>query len=143
MIVKLPCSAVLWLLLMFVLLWWSLRGRGWVLFGVDLEHLSEPVEAELPGGALPGEPVRGQVQPDGLEPAGAGAARFLGADQPTGLEDGQVLQDGGERHVEGPGELADRGRACAEAFDQVTTGGVAQGPEDLVEGLILKHQLNY
>ncbi len=26
-----------------------------------------------------------------------------------------------------------------EAFDQVTAGGVAQGPEDLVDRLILKH----
>ena len=41
--------------------------------------------------------------PAGLEPAGAGAADLLGADQPARLEDGQVLHDGRQGHVEWPG----------------------------------------
>ena len=106
---------------------------------VGLEDLAQPVEPVLPGGALAGEPVRGQLQPDRLEPAGAGAAHLLGADQPARLEDGQVLHDGREGHVEWPGQLAHRGRAGAQAFDQVAAGGIAQRSEDLVDRLILKH----
>jgi len=56
-----------------------------------------------------------------------------------GLEDGQVLHDGREGHVERPGELAHRGRARAQALDQVAAGGVAERPEHLVDRLILKH----
>ena len=101
--------------------------------------IQEPVEPALPGGALAGEPIRRQLEPDGLEPAVARAPDLLGADEAARLENGQVLHDGGQGHLERPGQLAHRGRAGAEAFDQVAAGGVAQGPEDLVDRLTLKH----
>ena len=149
MIVKVPCSAVrlvpvlvMLLFLSVVSRWWGwCRGLSCRRFSgeVGLEDLAQPVEPALPGGALAGEPVRGQLEADRLEPAGAGAAHLLGADQPARLEDSQVLDHGREGHVQRPGQLAHRGRAGAEAFDQVAAGGIAQGPEDLVDRLILKH----
>ena len=50
-----------------------------------------------------------------------------------------MLDHGRQAHVERPRQLAHRGRAAAEAFNQVTAGGVAEGPEHLVDRLILKH----
>ncbi len=56
-----------------------------------------------------------------------------------------MLHDRGERHVEGLGELAHRGRPAAQPLDHGPAGGIGQGPEDLVERVVLRleHRLHY
>ncbi len=54
--------------------------------------------------------------------------RELGA-----LEHAHVLGDGGERHVESRGELADRAVAGGEAREYVAPRGVGEGKERVVE----------
>jgi hypothetical protein len=104
------------------------------------EDLAQPIEAALPGGALPGEPVLGQLQAHRLEPAGAGPPHLLGADQPARLEHGEVLHDRREGHVQGLRQLAHRGGAEAQPLDHVPPGGITQSPEDVVDRWpLLKH----
>ncbi len=50
-----------------------------------------------------------------------------------------MLDDGRQAHLERLRQLADRGGAAAEAFHQVTPGGIPQCPEHVVDRLILKH----
>ena len=54
-----------------------------------------------------------------------------------------MLDHGGQRHVEGPSQITHGGGATAEALDQVPPRRVAEGPEDVVDGVILKHLLKY
>ena len=50
-----------------------------------------------------------------------------------------MLDHGRQAHLERLGQLAHRGGAAAEAFHQVTAGGITQRPEHVVDRLILKH----
>jgi len=54
--------------------------------------------------------------------------------EPCALEHADVLRDGGERHREARGELADGAIAGGEAREDVAAGGVGEGGEGGVEG---------
>ena len=60
------------------------------------------------------------------------------------LKDRQVLDDGGERHVERLGKFADRGGAAGKAIDHEAPARIRQGMIDEIEprGLV-KHFLKY
>lgn len=62
------------------------------------------------------------------------AAVDFALQQAGGLQHAEVLGDGGERDLEGPGDLGDGGFALGEAGENGAAGGVRQGPEDGVEG---------
>ena len=98
--------------------------------------LDEPLEAVEP--ALPGAPVA--LDPLGRlaearrpEPALARAPDLLGDDEVGALEDADVLLDPVDRQPVRLRELADRGRAAAEALEDPAPGRVREGEERAVE----------
>jgi hypothetical protein len=61
------------------------------------------------------------------------AAGDLALEQSGGLQHTQMLGDGGERNIEGRGELGDGGLALRQARENGAAGGIGQGPEGGVE----------
>jgi D-aminoacyl-tRNA deacylase len=116
------------------------------------EVLAEAVEALLPAGAPLGDPALGGAHGYGLDGAGAHAPLLAGSDEAAVFEHVQVLHDGGERHGERLGQLADGGGAAAEAIDHCASAGIGEGTEDKVDlpvdspvcrVQLLKHLLKY
>lgn len=75
------------------------------------------------------------------------ARRGLG-DESCGLEDGDVLLDGGERHVVLGCERTDGRLTCEGTPQDIATGGVGERAEELVElglceGLMCNHMVVY
>ena len=69
---------------------------------------------------------------------------FSVRDDAAVLEDLEVLDDRGERHVERLGQLADRRRAAREAVDHRAPRRIGQRVEHAVErGVMVKHMLDY
>src|SRR5262249_2127114 len=71
------------------------------------------------------------------------APGLRGADEPARLEQLHVLADRGERHGERGAELGHRPGADDEALHDRATGRVGERVEDLVEGRLMKHLLQY
>ena len=108
------------------------------------EVLAEAVEAAFPGGALAVEPVLGGAQPVRLRLAGAYPTGFGGHDQAAGLQYLQVLQDGGQRHVQRAGQVAHRRRPVNESLHHRPPGRVGQRVEDPVQRrTLVRHVLKY
>ena len=99
-----------------------------------LDEALEAIQAALPGAAVALDPLRRLAEPRGSEPALARAPDLLGDDEVGALEDPDVLLDPVEGQPVRPGELADRGRAAAEALEDPAPGRVREGEERPVEG---------
>jgi hypothetical protein len=99
------------------------------------EDVAEAIEAALPECASLGDPLLGGAQGSGSDGEGADTADFFGMDEAAGLQDLEVLDDRGERHGQGLGELADGRRAAGKAIDQGTPSGVGEGLEEAIERL--------
>jgi hypothetical protein len=108
------------------------------------EYVAQSGETVLPLGALGGEPVLGSPESRRLEAARAHAADLLRGDEARMFEDAEVLDDGGERHVQGCGKLTHRRRTADQALHHGAPGRVGQRVEDPVElGQTVRHFLNY
>jgi len=68
-----------------------------------------------------------------LDPAGAHAALLLRGDELAIFQELHMLDNGGERHVEGQRNLAYGFRACSQLLDNGAPCGVGQGLENVVE----------
>ncbi len=120
----------------------TLDGGGLGRVGVLGQVVAEGVEPALPRAAALGDPPLGGAQRGRGDLAGAHPAHLLGAHQAARLQHLHVLDDGGERHREGPGQLADRGRSPAEPLDHQAPAGVGQRLEHPVERIrLVKHVL--
>src|ERR1039457_4580842 len=93
----------------------SLWSFGWValrvLFG---QELAQAVEVALPAGAVRADPLLNVLERFALDPTSAHAANLLRVHEPAIFQHSQVLHDRRERHLEGSGELAHRGRTAAQ-----------------------------
>jgi hypothetical protein len=69
----------------------------------------------------------------------------LAHDQARVFEHAHVPRDGGRRHAERLGQLADRGRAHGQAFEHVAPCGMGERREHGIKwaGLIVNHIVNY
>jgi len=76
----------------------------------------KPVKAALPKVAIPFNPVGYVAQWCSIEAAGAPLGAPFLFDQPSALEDFEVLCDGRGANVKGLGELLDRGFAFGESL---------------------------
>ncbi len=85
----------------------------------------------VPFGAAAGDPAFDGFERQRLEPADARPADLFAAHQAARFEDLQVLQNRRQREGEGFGQLADRHRLAAQAFDHGAAGGIGQGVEDV------------
>ena len=93
--------------------------------GVELPLPEDPVARNPAGGILHGPPN---------ETAAVHAAVPLPGQKPGALENLEVLGDGGERYVEGLGQLRHRGLAARQALQDRATGRIGQRREGRVEG---------
>ena len=110
--------------------WW---GDGTVVEEMDVRS----------GGTYRFRTAYGLVEGVGLQRAAADAADLLRRHELRFLEQPDVLLHPGQRHAEGLGELADRGAAGAEPFDDGAAGRVAEGGEDAVDGRrMMNHQVH-
>ncbi len=89
----------------------------------------QAVEVGLPVAAVLVQPGVRVLQRGGRDPAQALLAVSALGDEAGPFEDGQVLGDGGEGHVEGLGQLADGGVALGEALEDGASRRVGQGGE--------------
>jgi hypothetical protein len=80
------------------------------------------------------DPLERAAHRHGVERRAANAPLLLDSGEPGALEHADVLRDGGERHRESRGELADGAVAGGEAREDVAAGGVGEGGEGGVEG---------
>lgn len=71
----------------------------------------------------------------GVERGAPHAPFLLHGGEPRALQYVHVLGDGGERHREARGELADGAIAGREACEDVASGGVGEGGEGVIERL--------
>src|SRR5579864_3202200 len=71
--------------------------------------LFQAVEAFVPEAAIVVEPIRGVLERTRGEPAWTPLSLAAARDQPSALEHLEMLGDGGQAHLEGLGELGDRG----------------------------------
>ena len=78
-------------------------------------YLNEAIELFGPETAIAFEPVRRVAERRGVDPAAAPLRFAVARDQTGALQHLQVLGDGRQGHLEGMGELADRGLAEGEA----------------------------
>jgi len=97
------------------------------------EDLPESIESPLPGGAPLTYPAFGAAQRGGFNVAGPRSADFLRTNQAARLQHLQVLNDGGQGHVERLRELSDRGGAAAQALDDQAPRRVRERLEDEIE----------
>src|SRR5688572_2976063 len=75
-----------------------------------VQNLAEAVETVLPHAAAIVDPALGGAQALLVHAAGAHPPDLLGPHETAVFEHGEVLHDGGQRHGERLGELADRCR---------------------------------
>jgi len=106
------------------------------------EDRAESIEASLPGRPPLLDPAARDRQRAAVDLAGPDAADLLGPDEPARLEDGDVLEDGRQRHRERLRQLAHRHRPAAEPLDDRAPGRVGEGLEDEIQlRLRVKHLL--
>ncbi len=88
--------------------------------------------------ALRRKPMLGGLQRLRRQGVGAHAPRFARTHQTAILQDAEVLHERGQRHLEGLGKFADRGRAAGQAFEHGPAGGVGQRLEHTGQ-LLVRH----
>src|SRR5450631_4839872 len=88
-------------------------GMGSSSFCEGVQILAELVEVLLPLCTSLVDPLFGQAQCLGLDPAGADAADFHRAHEPRAFEHRQMLHDGWQRHRQRPRQLAYRTRSSS------------------------------
>src|SRR5713101_3497922 len=95
----------------------------------------QAVEALFPETAIVLQPVRGVLQRTRLEPAGPPLRLATARDQTGALQHLEVLGDGGKAHLEGRGQLRDRGLAGDEASKDRAPGGIGEGRKGDTEAI--------
>src|SRR6185312_16623065 len=111
--------------------------------GGAVQERAEAVQAAFGRQPLPAYPVRGGGQRPGDELIGADPPGLRRADDAGLLQDAQVLDHRRQRHVERPGQLADRRRTAGQPLDHGPPAAVAQCAEHPVELRILRHAPKY
>src|SRR5215203_4199744 len=101
------------------------------------------IKSTLPQRLAVGDPLRGDVEPGGLDTTGSHAADFLRSDDTAALEHLEVLNHRRKGDAEGLGQVADRRRPAAEVLDEPPPCRVAERMEDLVGRHLVKHLLKY
>jgi hypothetical protein len=94
----------------------------------------EEIELRLPELPVVRDPLEGAAHRHGIERGATHAPFLLHGREPRALEHADVFRDGGERHREARGELADGAVAGGESREDVAAGGVGEGGEGGVEG---------
>lgn len=112
-------------------------GSGFV------EHGRQAIQATVPGGLAVGDPAFERLESRRHELAAADAADLLAADQTDAFEMLDVLEHGGEREVERPGEVGDRGGSATEPLEDGAARRFGYGHQETIDGIRLKHTLNY
>jgi len=98
----------------------------------------------LPIGAPAGEPPFRSREGLRIDAAGANTPCLFRSHEPAGLEHLEVLQHGGERHVERPGEVAHCHWSSAQPLDHDAPSRVGERLKDEVERAgMVKHRLNH
>src|SRR5207302_1600736 len=93
----------------------------------------QPIEGLVPEPAITLQPVDGLLEGTCLETAGAPLRLAAACDEPGAFEHLQVLRDGGQAHVERPGELGDGRVAGGEPSEDRAPGGVGEGRDGDLE----------
>lgn len=83
------------------------------------------------------EPRGGGLHGFGRQRAADDAAVLGAGDQPGVFQHPQVLQEGGQRHGVGPGQVADGCRAVFQIGQYPPPGGVGQGGKDAVQRVVV------
>jgi hypothetical protein len=112
-------------------------------FGDVGEEVAETVQATFPGGTPLDDPLLGGAEWSGGDGESAHAADFLRGDQAAAFEDLEVLDDGGEGHRQGRGELGDGCGSLTEAIDQGAPSRIGEGLEDAIEGRAVGQRGHY
>jgi hypothetical protein len=112
-------------------------GPSRVLLSSGVAEVSlDRVEALFPEPPIAGDPFAGRAEGCGLELAAAHPTVLPRFDEPRAFEGGEVLEHGGQGHVEGCGQLAHRRLAGAEAREDRAASGIGQGAERGVETIV-------
>src|SRR3954468_12041613 len=98
----------------------------------------QAVEALVPEAAVVLHPVSDLPERTRLERAGAPLRITAARDQSRALEHLEVLGDGGHAHLEGLGQLGDRGLAGCKASQDRAPGGIGEGCEGGAE-VVCRH----
>ena len=105
------------------------------------EQSSEAIEAPLHQHPTCSDPVGERRKTALLQPAHAHAADLLAAYETAGLQHLQVLHDGGERHGERFGEIADAGWTVRQPLNERAARRFGKGAKAVIDGRMLKHGL--
>src|SRR5262249_42071805 len=110
-----------------------------------LDNLVHLVEACVPELAVPLDPCRLFLQSARAELAGPHAPDFLGADEPSLLQDADMLLDAREGHVEPLGKIRDRSISTPELLQDAASGGVRERGERGIDSgpSRLNHMVQY
>lgn len=106
---------------------------------------SEGVELPLPEASVASDPFCGVSHGPGAHTAAPDPAVLRADEEACILQDPKVLRDGGQRHVEGPGQLCDRGLPSRQPRQDGPSGGIRQGPKGRIQcGIhIVNHMVKY
>lgn len=104
----------------------------------------QPIEAALPIGTPPGDPIFGLLQSRRLDAIGAHAPCLFGPDEAACLQHLEVLNNRRQRDGQRLRELADRCWSEAETLHHHPPGRDRQGLEEEIKwSLLVKHGLKY
>ena len=103
------------------------------LCGELLEVIIKTIEGFFPEFSVMLHPMGHLFEGLCLEAAGAPLGVFVAGDQAGAVEDLEVPGDGGERDVEGPGEVGNGGFTVGEPRENGAAGGVGEGGEGEAE----------
>ncbi len=99
----------------------------------------------LPEASVAGDPHGGVLHGSGDETAAAEPTLSRAGEEPGGFKHSQVLRDGGERDIEGAGQLGDRRLSLREPGENCSPRGIRQSGERCIERpfRIVNHMVNY
>src|SRR5205807_3212138 len=106
---------------------------GGLLVGWSSKELAEAIQAPLGWQPLATDPLGGWRQRLWCQLVGANAADLGRANKAGVFQHAEVLDQAGERHVEGTRQLGDGGGSADEALEQGAAGGVRQRVEHAAE----------
>ena len=98
------------------------------------EIIVQLIEAALPHLPLLNQPLLGELQPPRYEPIGPHPADLLRANEAAPFQHLEVLEEGGQRHVERLRQLGHGRGTTAQALEDLPPRGIGQCPEHAIDG---------
>jgi len=98
-----------------------------------LQKRAQAIQPRVPEFLVALEPFERGFHRAGLELAGHDAADLFAFDEPRILENGQMLDDAGQRHADRRGQLADRALALTEPDQDRAPRRIGERAEDGIE----------